>query len=60
MKSNINAIPLCIATQDKEEIVCFVNAIEPCFGAINPEDIESPKVFDIIKRLRAELNTCVS
>src|SRR5918912_1710930 len=53
---NINAIPLCIATQDKEEIVRFVKAIEPCFGAINVEDIESPKVFDIIKRLRDELS----
>jgi malate dehydrogenase (oxaloacetate-decarboxylating) len=53
---NINAIPLCIATQDKEEIVKFVKAIEPCFGAINVEDIESPKVFDIIKRLRDELS----
>jgi malate dehydrogenase (oxaloacetate-decarboxylating) len=53
---NINAIPLCIATQDKEEIVKFVKAIEPCFGAINIEDIESPKVFDILKRLRDELS----
>jgi malate dehydrogenase (oxaloacetate-decarboxylating) len=53
---NINAIPLCIATQDKEEIVRFVKAIDPCFGAIHVEDIESPKVFDIIKRLRDELS----
>jgi malate dehydrogenase (oxaloacetate-decarboxylating) len=53
---NINAIPLCIATQDKEEIVKFVKALEPSFGAINIEDIESPKVFDIIKRLRDELS----
>jgi malate dehydrogenase (oxaloacetate-decarboxylating) len=53
---NINAFPLCIATQDKEEIVKFVKAIEPCFGAINIEDIESPKVFDIVKRLRDELS----
>jgi len=52
----INAIPLCIATQDKDEIVRFVKAIEPCFGAINIEDIESPKVFDIVKRLRDELS----
>jgi malate dehydrogenase (oxaloacetate-decarboxylating) len=52
---NINAIPLCIATQDKEEIIRFIKAIEPCFGAINIEDIESPKVFEIIKRLRDEL-----
>jgi malate dehydrogenase (oxaloacetate-decarboxylating) len=53
---NINAIPLCIAAQDKEEIVKFVKAIEPCFGAINIEDIESPKVFGIMKRLREELS----
>jgi malate dehydrogenase (oxaloacetate-decarboxylating) len=53
---NINAIPLCVSTQDKEEIVRFVKAIEPCFGAINIEDIESPKVFDIVKRLRDELS----
>ena len=53
---NINAIPLCIATQDKEEIIRLVKAIEPSFGAINIEDIESPKVFDIVKRLRNELS----
>jgi malate dehydrogenase (oxaloacetate-decarboxylating) len=53
---DINAIPLCISTQDKEEIIRFVKAIEPCFGAINIEDIQSPKVFDIIKRLRDELS----
>jgi malate dehydrogenase (oxaloacetate-decarboxylating) len=53
---NINAFPLCIATQDKEEIVKLVKAIEPSFGAINIEDIESPKVFDIIKRLSEELS----
>jgi malate dehydrogenase (oxaloacetate-decarboxylating) len=52
----INAIPLCISTKDKEEIIRFVKAIEPGFGAINIEDIESPKVFDIIKRLRDELS----
>jgi malate dehydrogenase (oxaloacetate-decarboxylating) len=53
---DINAIPLCISTQDKEEIIRFVKAIEPCFGAINIEDIETPKVFDIIRRLRDELS----
>jgi malate dehydrogenase (oxaloacetate-decarboxylating) len=52
----INAIPLCISTQDKEEIIRFVRTIEPCFGAINIEDIETPKVFDIIRRLRDELS----
>src|SRR5918993_1437697 len=52
----INAIPLCIATKEKEEIIRFVKAIQPVFGAINIEDIESPKVFDIIKRLQNELS----
>jgi malate dehydrogenase (oxaloacetate-decarboxylating) len=52
----INAFPLCIATREKDEIIGFVKAIEPVFGAINIEDIESPKVFDIIKRLQNELS----
>ena len=52
----INAYPLCIATREKEEIIRFVKAIQPVFGAINIEDIESPKVFDIIKRLQNELS----
>ena len=54
----INAFALCITTKGKEEIIRlgFVKAIEPVFGAINIEDIESPKVFDIIKRLQNELS----
>ena len=52
----INAFPLCIATRDKEEIISFVKAIEPVFGAVNIEDIESPKVLEIIERLRNELS----
>ena len=52
----INAIPLCIATQDKEEIIKFVKYIEPMFGAINIEDIESPKVLDIVERLKKEIS----
>ena len=36
---DINAIPLCINTQDKEEIIKFVKIIQPNFGAINIEDI---------------------
>lgn len=51
----INAIPLCVSTQEKEEIIKFVKAVEPCFGAINIEDIETPKVFEIIRRLSDEL-----
>jgi malate dehydrogenase (oxaloacetate-decarboxylating) len=52
----INAIPLCISATDKEEIIRFVKTIEPGFGAVNIEDIESPKVFEIIKRLQSELS----
>ena len=52
----INAYPLCISTQDKDEIVRLIKAIEPSFGAINIEDIATPKVFDIIKRLKDEIS----
>ncbi|MBA3978076.1 MAG: NADP-dependent malic enzyme [Nitrosopumilus sp.] len=51
---NINAYPLCIATQSKEEIIRFVKLIEPNFGAINIEDIESPKVLEIVEILQKE------
>ena len=51
----INAFPLCIDMKDKEDIVKFVKAIQPVFGAINIEDIESPKVLEIVERLHNEL-----
>lgn len=51
----INAYPLCIASKDKEEIIRFVKMIEPIFGAVNIEDIESPKVLEIVDRLRNDL-----
>ena len=54
--AGINAFPLCIATQDKEEIIRFVKAIQPVFGAINIEDIESPKVLEIVERLENDLS----
>jgi malate dehydrogenase (oxaloacetate-decarboxylating) len=49
----INAIPLCIGTQNKEEIINFVKYIQPLFGAINIEDIESP---EIVERLKEEIS----
>lgn len=52
----INAFPLCISTQNKEEIIRFVKEIEPMFGAINIEDIESPKVLEIVERLKEILS----
>jgi len=54
--AGIDAFPICLATQDADEIVRTVKAIAPGFGAINLEDIETPKVFDIEKRLTEELD----
>jgi malate dehydrogenase (oxaloacetate-decarboxylating) len=51
----INAFPLCIDMKDKEDIIKLVKAIQPVFGAINIEDIESPKVLEIVERLHNEL-----
>jgi len=52
----VNAFPLCIDTKDKEEIIRFVKAIQPMFGAVNIEDIESPKVLEIVQRLQKDLS----
>ncbi|MDQ5842652.1 MAG: NADP-dependent malic enzyme [Thermoproteota archaeon] len=52
----INAFPLCISTQNKDEIIRFVKEIEPIFGAINIEDIESPKVLEIVEGLQRTLS----
>lgn len=52
---DIYAYPLCLNTTDKDEIVAFVKAAEPIFGAVNIEDIESPKVLEIVERLQKEL-----
>lgn len=52
----INAFPLCIDTKDKNEIIRFVKAVQPVFGAVNIEDIESPKVLEIVETLQKELS----
>lgn len=52
----INAFPICLATQDPEEIVKTVKAISPVFGGINLEDISSPRCFEIEERLRETLD----
>jgi malate dehydrogenase (oxaloacetate-decarboxylating) len=52
----INAFPLCINSTNKEEIITFIKTLEPTFGAINVEDIESPKVLEIVERLQKELS----
>jgi malate dehydrogenase (oxaloacetate-decarboxylating) len=52
----VDAVPICIGTQDEEEIVRTVKALEPSFGGINLEDISQPKCFRILDRLRAEMS----
>lgn len=51
----INAFPICLNATDKKELVQTIQAIEPVFGAINLEDIESPKVLDISRELEKKL-----
>lgn len=53
---NIDAFPLCLDTQDTEEIIRIVKSIAPVFGGINLEDIAAPRCFEIEERLQAELN----
>lgn len=53
---NVDAVPLAIATKDEEEIIKFVQQVEPTFGGINIEDIASPKSFHIVERLSQLLN----
>jgi malate dehydrogenase (oxaloacetate-decarboxylating) len=54
--ANIDAWPICLDTQDTEEIVRIVRGISPGFGGINLEDISAPRCFEIERRLRAELD----
>lgn len=54
--ANVDAFPICLATKDVEEIIKTVKNIAPSFGAINLEDIASPRCFEIENRLRAELD----
>jgi malate dehydrogenase (oxaloacetate-decarboxylating) len=54
--ARVDAFPICLDTQDTEEIIRTVKVIAPSFGGINLEDISAPRCFEIEKRLRAELN----
>lgn len=53
---NISAFPICLDTRDRKQIVETVKVISPVFGAINLEDIESPKVLDISHDLEESLD----
>lgn len=54
--AGIDAWPICLNTQDPEEIVRTVQLIAPGFGAINLEDISSPRCFEIERRLKSTLD----
>lgn len=53
---DVDAYPLCLATQDTEDIIRTIKAVAPGFGGINLEDIASPRCFEIEQRLREELD----
>jgi malate dehydrogenase (oxaloacetate-decarboxylating) len=52
----VDAFPICLATKDPEEIIKTVKYLAPSFGGINLEDIENPKCFEILDRLRREMD----
>ena len=52
----VNAIPICLDTQDTEEIIKAVTYMAPGFGGINLEDISAPRCFEIEERLKASLD----
>ncbi len=54
--AGIDAWPICLASQDTDEIVRAVEMIAPGFGGINLEDIAAPRCFEIERRLRASLD----
>ena len=53
---NVNAVPICLDTQDTEEIIKTVKNIAPAFGGINLEDISAPRCFEIETRLNEMLD----
>ncbi len=52
----VDAVPICLDTKDTEEIIRTVKVLAPSFGGINLEDISNPKCFEILDRLRAEMD----
>ena len=52
----VNAFPICLSTQDTDEIIAAVKAIAPTFGGINLEDISAPRCFEIEERLKEMLD----
>ncbi len=54
--AGLNAVPICLDTQDPEEIIRICKALAPSFGGINLEDISAPRCILIERRLKAELD----
>ncbi len=54
--ADVDAIPICLDTQDTEEIIRTVKNIAPTFGGINLEDISAPRCFEIERRLKKDLD----
>jgi len=54
--ANVDAFPICLDTQDTEDIIKIVKALAPTFGGINLEDISAPRCFEIEERLIQELD----
>ncbi len=54
--ANIDAVPLCLATTDVDELVEIVAALAPTFGGINLEDISAPRCFEVERRLQERLD----
>ncbi|ASN37721.1 NAD-dependent malic enzyme [Arthrobacter sp. 7749] len=54
--ANVDAWPVCLDTQDTEEIIMIVKALAPVYGGVNLEDIAAPRCFEIEARLREELD----
>ncbi len=54
--ADVDGFPICLDTQDTEEIIKTVKMIAPTFGGINLEDISAPRCFEIEDRLKAELD----
>ena len=53
---DVNAVPICLDTQDTEEIIKTIVNIAPAFGGINHEDISAPRCFEIEERLKELLD----
>ncbi|MCM3629411.1 NAD-dependent malic enzyme [Paenibacillus glycanilyticus] len=54
--ADVDAFPICLDTQDTEQIIASIKHLAPAFGGINLEDISAPRCFEIERRLRDELD----